>query len=146
MAVIKPSLVFEGSNLGDRFNPNPGVYTARLHSVQKTPSSDKSYQLEWILTDYPSTSDRWIVKQWFPRKNPGLLSQMLWSWKHKKWGDLGENDDERLEALGKLIGEEAQIRVEALDPEKSNSVRVTEVWPVVMPVPVHWADEVGELE
>ena len=55
-------------------------------------------------------------------------------------------DDERLEVLGKLIGEEAHIRVEALDPEKSNSVRVTDVWPVVMPVPARWADEVGELE
>lgn len=104
MAVIKPSLVFEDSHLGDRFNPNPGVYTARLHSFQTTPASDKSYQLQWVLTNYPSTSYRWIVKQWFPRKNPGFLSQMLCSWKHKKWGDLGENDDERLEALGKLIG------------------------------------------
>lgn len=92
------------------------------------------------------SSYRWIVKQWFPRKNPGFLSQMLWSWTHKKWGGLGENDDERLEALRKLIGEEAHIRVEVLDPEKPNSVRVTEVRPVVMPVPARWADEEGELD
>ena len=146
MAVIKPSLAFVGSHLGDRNDPPPGEYKARLHSVQKTPSSNKSYQLEWVLTDYPSTSYRWIVKQWFPRKNPGFLSQMLWSWKHKKWGGLGENDDERLETLRKPIGEEAHIRVEVLDPEKPNSVRVTKVWPVVMPVPARWADEEGELD
>lgn len=90
MAVIKPSLAFVGSHLGDRNDPPPGEYKARLHSVQKTPSSNKSYQLEWVLTDYPSTSYRWIVKQWFPRKNPGFLSQMLWSWKHKKWGGLAK--------------------------------------------------------
>jgi hypothetical protein len=144
MAVIKPSLVFEGSNLGDRFAPNPGVYTARLHSAQTTPNSDKSYQLEWVLTDHPSKNYRWIVKQWFPRKNSGFLSQMLWSWKHKKWGDLGENDDERLEALGKLIGEEAHIRVEALDPEKSSSVKVTKVSALDTARPPYWAD--GEVE
>ena len=64
----------------------------------------------------------------------------------QEMGGLGENDDERLEALRKLIGEEAHIRVEVLDPEKPNSVRVTEVWPVVMPVPARWADEEGELD
>ena len=146
MAIIRPSLTFAGSHLGDRFDPEPGKYRATLYSVQINSKTHNSYELEWVITDHHMNNYRWIVRQWFPRKNAGLLSQMLWSWKHKKWGDLGENNDERLEALGKLIGEEAQIRVETLNLEKSNSVRVTEVWPVVMPVPVHWADEVGELD
>ena len=144
MPIIKPSLVFEGSHLGDRNDPPPGEYKVRLHSVQITPTSNKSYQLEWIVTDQQSTNCRWIVKQWFPRKNTGLLSQMLWSWKHKRWGDLGANDDERLEALGKLIGEEALIRVEALDPENSRLVSVSAVCSLGMSFPPRRAIEEDE--
>jgi hypothetical protein len=36
MAIIRPSLVFEGSHFGDRYDPEPGDYTARLLSVQFT--------------------------------------------------------------------------------------------------------------
>jgi|GEM_PF-3107042 hypothetical protein len=144
MAIIKPSLVFEGSHLGDRNDPEPGNYTAKLHSVQTTPNSNKSYQLEWILTDHQSTNCRWIVKQWLPRKNTGLLRQVLWSWKRKKWGDLGKNDDERLEAVRRLIGEEATIYVEARIQGNSNSVKVTEVRPLRKPRPRYCAD--GEVE
>jgi hypothetical protein len=71
---------------------------------------------------------------------------MLWSWQHKKWGDLGKNDDERLEALGKLIGEEAHIRVEALDPEKSSSVKVTKVSALDTARPPYWADREAEAD
>jgi hypothetical protein len=129
MAIIKPSLVFEGSHLGDRHNPDPGYYNAKLHSVQINAATNNSYQLEWLLTDHPSPNIRWIVRQWFPRKNPGLLSRMLWMWKRIKLEALGENEGERLESLRKLIGEEASIRYEAWDPENTNSGKVTEVWP-----------------
>ncbi len=145
MAIIRPSRTFAGSHLGDRFDPEPGNYRATLYSVQINSKTHNSYELGWVITSHHLKNYRWIARQWFPRKNPGLLSQMLWSWKHKKWGDLGANDDLRLEALQKLIGEEAHIGVEALDPEKSNSVTVTEVWPVVMPVPARWAHEDGGL-
>jgi hypothetical protein len=144
MPIIKPSLVFEGSHLGDSNNPAPGSYRAKLHSVQTTPNSNKSYQLEWILTDHQSTNCRWIVKQWFPRINTGLLSQMLWSWKCKKWESFGKNEDERLEALRKLIGEEAKIGVAASDPENSNSVKVTKV--SALDMNPSWADEEDEAD
>lgn len=127
MAIIEPSLNFEGSHLGDSYYAEPGCYTAVLHSVQINPKSNESYLLEWVLTNRPASNYRWIVRQWFPRKNPGFLSQMLCSWIDKKWGDLSENDDERLEALRKLIGEGARIQVAALAPGNSNSVKVAKV-------------------
>lgn len=84
------------------------------------------------------------MKQWFPRINTGLLSQMLWSWKCKKWESFGKNEDERLEALRKLIGEEAKIGVAASDPENSNSVKVTKV--SALDMNPSWADEVDKAD
>ena len=140
MAIIKPSLVFEGSHLGDRFDPEPGCYSAILHEAQIYTRTNNSYQLEWLLTDPPSPSCRWIVRHWFPRKNPGLLSGMLWAWKRVKWDALGKNEEERLESLRRLIGEEAIVRYEVEDSDGSRLGKVTEVWPPGKPKAQSWAD------
>ena len=129
MAIIKPSLVFEGSHLGDRNDPRPGYYAAKLHSAQVTPNSNKSYVLEWFLTNHQSTNYRWSARQWFPLKNPGILSSMLLSWKEKMWKHLGVDDQERLQQLKRWIGDEADVRVDFLESSKSRLIVVGEVWP-----------------
>ena len=143
MAIIKPSLVFEGSDLGDRNDPAPGDYTARLLNVQFTNDGKSHVRMDWGLTNHPMTAYSWRVQRTFTlsRDYIGFLNHTLWWWKRKKWDDLGENDDEGMETMQSWIGDEANIRVVAWNSENPGLVNVSAVCSPGMSFPPLECDE-----
>ena len=121
-------LNFEPGMFGGRHDPQPGLYAATLFAVHINPKTGLSYQLEWLLTDYHEPLYKWHVWQWFPVRNPGLLSQMLWQWKNKTWKSLGEDDQVRLQRFQQWIGTEADVYVDFLDPSSRGLTTVRGVW------------------
>lgn len=126
MAIIRPSLTFAGSHLGDRFDPEPGDYTARLFEVQFTDGGKKHIQIQWELTNHPTSFYTWRVRRTYTLapQHIGFLNKHLWWWKRKRWEDLGEDDDERLDTMRSWIGNEANIRVERWNPQNPSLVSV----------------------
>ncbi len=141
MAIIVPSLHFEGSHLGERNDPDPGDYTALLVDVQFTNEKKSHIRIEWELTNHTETAYTWIVRHTCPlaQKHIGFLNQHLWNWKRKKWHQLGETLDERLETMLTWIGDEANVRVDSWDPERPWLVSVIQVWSIGMSWPPSWA-------
>jgi hypothetical protein len=106
MAIIKPSLVFEGSHLGNRFDPDPGDYTARLVDVEFTNEGKSQVRMHWELTSHPPTGYSWRARHTctLAQEYIGFLNKHLWCWKRKGWADLGEDDTERLDTLRLGLG------------------------------------------
>ena len=121
-------LNFEPGMFGVRHDPQPGLYAATLFAAHINPKTGLSYQLEWLLVDYHEPLYKWYVWQWFPVRNPGLLSQMLWQWKNKTWKSLGEDDQVRLQRFQQWIGTEADVCVDFLDPSSRGLTTVRRVW------------------
>jgi hypothetical protein len=140
MAVIKPSLVFEGSHLGDRFDPAPGKYTAYLIDVHFTDERKSHIRLNWEIKSHPFN---WKVQHTctLDQRYIGFLNRHLWWWKRKKWAKLGADDMERLEVLRSWIGDQANVRVDPWGDGNPNSVSVTAVWSLGMSWPPLWADD-----
>jgi hypothetical protein len=148
MAIIKPSLVFEGSHLGNRFDPDPGDYTARLVDVEFTNEGKSQVRMHWELTSHPPSGYSWRARHTctLAQEYIGFLNKHLWCWKRKGWADLGEDDTERLDTLRSWIGDEANVRVEPWNSENPSSVTVTAVWSLGMSWPPFWADENEEVD
>ena len=143
MAIIKPSLVFEGSDFGVRRDPAPGAYTASLFDVQFTNDRKSHIQMDWRLTNHPLRMYSWRVKRTFTLvpAHVRILNNTLWWWKRKYWEDLGENDDERMETMQTWIGDEANIRIAAWNPEDPRLVGVSAVCSLGMSFPSIEGDE-----
>ena len=143
MAIIKPSLVFEGSDFGVRRDPAPGAYTASLFDVQFTNDRKSHIQMDWRLTNHPMRMYSWRVKRTFTLvpAHVRILNNTLWWWKRKYWEDLGENDHERMETMQTWIGDEANIRIAAWNPEDPRLVGVSAVCSLGMSFPSIEGDE-----
>lgn len=148
MAIIRPSLVFEGSHFGDRYDPEPGDYTARLVSVQFTNERESHIRMEWELTNHPIRVYNWRVKRTFTliQEHIRILNHTLWWWKRKNWNALGKNDAERLETMQRWIGDEANIRVTPWNPENPRLVNVSAVCSLGMSFPPIEGDEEYEVD
>jgi hypothetical protein len=135
MAIIQPSLVFEGSDLGVRRDPQPGDYTARFQNVQFTDDKKSKILLEWRLTNHPMTCYTWEAKHTctLDPKFIKFLNGHLWWWKRKKWARLGASDDERLAMMRTWIEDEANIRVYSWNSANPTLVSVDQVWSIGMP-------------
>ena len=144
MAIIKPSLVFEGSDFGVRRDPAPRDYTASFFDVQFTNEKKSHIHMDWCLTNHPMRIYRWRVKRTFTLvpAHIRILNNTLWWWKRKYWDDLGENDDERMETMQTWIGDEANIRIVAWNPENPRLVGVSAVCSLGMSFPPIEGDEV----
>jgi hypothetical protein len=143
MAIIKPSLVFEGSHLGNRNDPEPGDYTARLLSVQFTNERKSHIRMEWELTNHPATGYNWRVQRTYTLSPDYIrfLNHTLWWWKRKNWDALGKNDAERMETMQRWIGDEANIRVTPWNPENPRLVNVSAVCSLGLSFPPFGANE-----
>jgi hypothetical protein len=144
MAIIKPSLVFEGSDFGVRRDPAPRDYTASFFDVQFTNEKKSHIHMDWCLTNHPMRLYRWRVKRTFTLvpAHIRILNNTLWWWKRKYWDDLGENDDERMKTMQTWIGDEANIRIVAWSPENPRLVGVSAVCSLGMSFPPIEGDEV----
>jgi hypothetical protein len=144
MAIIKPSLVFEGSDFGVRRDPAPRDYTASFFDVQFTNEKKSHIHMDWCLTNHPMRIYRWRVKRTFTLvpAHIRILNNTLWWWKRKYWDDLGENDDERMKTMQTWIGDEANIRIVAWSPENPRLVGVSAVCSLGMSFPPIEGDEV----
>ena len=143
MAIIKPSLVFEGSDFGVRRDPAPRDYTASFFDVQFTNEKKSHIHMDWCLTNHPMRIYSWRVKRTFTLvpAHIRILNNTLWWWKRKYWDDLGENDDERMETMQTWIGDEANIRIVAWNPENPRLVGVSAVCSLGMSFPPIEGDE-----
>lgn len=139
MAIINPSLVFEGSHLGDRYDPDPGDYTARLIDVMFT-NDGNHIQMSWRLTNHPLKVYNWIVQRTYTLQpqHIGFLNKDMWAWKRKYWEQLGEDNDERLDATRMWIEHEANTRVTAWNTENPRLVSVAAIWSLGMSGPSSW--------
>jgi hypothetical protein len=144
MAIIKPSLVFEGSDFGVRRDPAPRDYTASFFDVQFTNEKKSHIHMDWCLTNHPMRIYRWRVKRTFTLvpAHIRILNNTLWWWKRKYWDYSGENDDERMKTMQTWIGDEANIRIVAWSPENPRLVGVSAVCSLGMSFPPIEGDEV----
>jgi hypothetical protein len=148
MAIIRPSRTFAGSHFGDRFDPEPGDYSARLFEVQFTDGRKSHIQIQWELTNHPMSFYTWRIRRTYTlaRQHIGFLNEHLWWWKTKKWEDLGEDDAKRVDTMRSWIGNEANIRVERWDPENPSPVSVTAVWSLKRSWPPLWDGDQEDLD
>jgi hypothetical protein len=148
MAIIEPSLNFEGSHFGERHDPEPGDYTARLVDVHFKDERKSHIRMRWELTNHQMTVGTSVVQRTYTldQRYIGFLNQHLWCWKRKKWAQLGQDDDARLEAVRAWIGDEANVHVGPWDPERPGLVSVGQVWSSGMSWPPPWADAEHEMD
>jgi hypothetical protein len=138
MAIIQPSLVFEGSDLGIQLNPEPGDYTARLHEVRYTPREKIIFWLEWSLVSPPANFPYRPVSKTYTKRGINLLYQDTYCWKRKLKCDMGATFDETVEIVRSWIDEEANVNVAILNPDKGPLRVVTRIWSLGMNWPPPW--------
>ena len=94
MAIIKPSLVFEGSDFGVRRDPAPRDYTASFFDVQFTNEKKSHIHMDWCLTNHPMRIYRWRVKRTFTLvpAHIRILNNTLW-WRRRQ--PISDSQDSR---------------------------------------------------
>jgi hypothetical protein len=81
----------------------------------------------WKLLSHPDPHNNYYGFRIYPLKNPGFLSQTLWSWLGYGWNDLGAKEADGVPRPERLIGQEADIKVVAQDT--FGFANVDGVWP-----------------
>lgn len=139
--IIKPTLNPEPEMLGDRYDADPGDYTARLFDVRYIPEDTCPLWLEWHLTNHPLKVYRWPVSRGYSPRAIGFLKRDLWAWKRKKWQDLGDTIEEKLGEIQTWIGDEANVRVISMGSDYWSPRYITEIWSLGMSGPRSWEDD-----
>ena len=138
MAIIQPSNDFEGSDLGIQLNPEPGDYTARLHEVRYTPREKNILWLEWSLMSPLADFPYRLVSKTYTEKGISFLYQDTYCWKRQRKRHMGATRNDTFETLRSWIGEEANVTVAILNPDKGPLRVVTKIWSLGMQWPPPW--------
>ena len=138
MAIIQPSNDFEGSDLGIKLNPEPGDYTARLHEVHYNPGEKNIFWLQWSLMSPLADFPYRLVSKTYTEKGISFLYQDTYCWKRQRKRHMGATRNDTFETLRSWIGEEANVTVAILNPDKGPLRVVTKIWSLGMQWPPPW--------
>lgn len=98
----------------DRFDPDPGVYRAKLVSVDRYTNSKEQpgVRLKWQLLNHPDKNSVFYAYSRYGLTNTGLLSRFTYHWRGMLWSEvITLHGVDGPQALTRFIGDEADVLV-----------------------------------
>lgn len=114
----------------NKYDPDPGIYRAVLDKVNRHvgKTGKPSIRFDWKLLSYPDKTNTYFGFCYYPTRNPGFASQMIYSWKGIRWRDLEAREPDGVARPEQFVGEEADVVIIQVGPNRRWK-NMDGVWP-----------------